>query len=223
MMSILCFLLIIESIHYLTLFISIIFEVIPSIPSGSSLGMMSILCFLLIIIPNWLPSTTLLSWSAISHMRHLTSNACSWSTSLYGLRMILSHSSMVSLMMSLAMLTSFFLTSSLADAKSFFSFWINFSLSQMFVLIPQSSSGHEMIFSFVFSFNGKDTVHSSFAHLKVIMSLAWFLGFGSFGCSSTKQTGLPASTLRKAVITIFLSRNHFITGLSGPAAACSSS
>ena len=130
---------------------------------------------------------------------------------LYGLRMILSHSSMVSLIMSLAMLTSFFLNSSLADAKSFFSFWINFSLSQMFVLIPQSSSGHEIIFSFVFSLSGKDTVHSSFAHLvskheyqietasshlKVIMSFAWFLGFGSLGCSSTRQTGLPASTCK---------------------------
>ena len=85
---------------------------------------------------------------------------------LYGRRMILSHSSIVSLRMSLAMLTSFFLNSSLAEAKSFFSFWINFSLSQMLVLMPQSSSGQEIIFSFVFSFSGKDTLQSSFAHLQ---------------------------------------------------------
>ena len=85
---------------------------------------------------------------------------------LYGRRMILSHSSIVSLRMSLAMITSFFLNSSLAEAKSFFSFWINFSLSQMLVLMPQSSSGQEIIFSFVFSFSGKDTLQSSFAHLQ---------------------------------------------------------
>ena len=71
-----------KPIDYRTLLISIIFEVMPSISLGTSVGMTSILCFLLIIMPNWLPSTTLLSWSAISHWRHFTSNDCSWSTSL---------------------------------------------------------------------------------------------------------------------------------------------
>ena len=75
---------------------------------------------------------------------------------------------MVSLIMSFAMLTSFFLNSSFAEAKSFFSFWISLSLSQIFVLMPQSSRGQEMIFSLVFSFRGKLLQHSSLAHLHII-------------------------------------------------------
>ena len=44
--------------------------------------------------------------------------------------------------------------------------------------------------------------------LKVIMSLAWALGFGSFSCSSTKQTWLPASTCKS-----FKSNTHFVRNL----------
>ena len=72
---------------------------------------------------------------------------------------------MVSLSISRARVTSFLSSSSLADAKSFFSFWINLSLSQILVLRPQSSRGQLIIFSFVFSFKGKELVHSSLPHL----------------------------------------------------------